>query len=138
MAKIQPARTRSGKSDPLVWWDVLEDPPIGEFRTMPPPAPDGYEDGYWSMAQVVHLPMRRVAVQWKFKPGPNDQDRQRSMERAAMDLYQSLQSVFCNRDEPVTTRGGHAILPPDTSADRWIWESFHKWAQALRNDGGPR
>lgn len=127
------------KTDPLVRWEVREYPSRGEFRPNPPSVPQGYEDGYWSLSEVVPLPASSsVALKWKFCPGPNDRDRHMYMERAVMDLYNAVQSVFCQREEPLTTRGGHPIEPPDTSGDLWLWDSLYKWAQALRGDGQSR
>lgn len=136
MAKLVERPNPPSNNDPFVKWvvELITLQSSGELAIRPPRNPKGYTDGHWTPTSIEQLGNNRLLVGWTFKPGPNEREKRERLERAADALFNAVQHLCCQRQEPVTTRDGRPIVIPDTSDVRWVWEMYEKWARALRGD----
>lgn len=115
MAKVvELSRPRS----PWVRWEysehfprALEEPPFS-----PPDA-----DGYWTPETVVASSHGGLYVKWVWHHGPDHFERAQRMAQSAEALLNAVRS----------RAAALQIDLPDTSGDKWVWESMDKVTNAL-------
>lgn len=132
MSKLKPMPGIPGLPNPFVKWTVAALPQgEGEWNMLPPPNPQGFEDGCWNPTHVGRMGNNRVCIRWSYDAGPNDRLRY----NAALEALLHAREALLHAADKLGVE-----VPENINSYKYTWQHVNALCDAIlgRRERAPR